>query len=98
LRPLAVLIAIVFGSAAAIGFGLSATLVVFAILLGEHPELADEFAPLGQACALFLALTAVAGMALRATLKQLPWRGYALGALVAAVVSVGVVYWPTGSA
>ena len=43
MRPLAVLNAIVFGSAAAITFGLSAVVVIFLILRGVIRSCASEF-------------------------------------------------------
>ncbi len=43
MRPLAVLNAIVFGSAAAITFGLGGVLVIFLILQGQYPQMRAEF-------------------------------------------------------
>ena len=41
-RPLTVITGIVLGSAAATTFGLAATLVVFLVLSGEHPQFRGE--------------------------------------------------------
>ena len=46
MRPLTVLNAIILGSAAAITFGLTAVLIIYLILRGRYPELANEFGPL----------------------------------------------------
>jgi len=92
--PLAVLTAIVFGSAAAISFGLTATLIVFAVLQGEQPQLARELGTLWRNCLWFIALAAVSGGALYALLKHRVWWGWAQGALWAGVVIVGAVFWP----
>jgi hypothetical protein len=92
--PLAVLTAIVFGSAAAISFGLTATLVVFAVLQGEQPQLAHELAPLLRSCLWFIALAAVSGTALYSALKQRTGSGWAQGAMWFAIGVVGLVYWP----
>lgn len=45
MRPLAVLNAILFGSATAITFGLSGVLIIYLVLQGRHPQLAAEFGP-----------------------------------------------------
>ena len=94
MRPWAVLIAIVFGSASAISFGLIATSVVFLVLKNEHPELDRELQPLLLSCAWFASLAAVSGAALYSTLKQLWWRKYAQGAMALALIAVAIVYWP----
>ena len=95
MRPLAVLIAIVFGSATAIGFGLIATLVVFLILRGDYPQLGGELGALAQACVLFSLLAAIAGSALRATLKELHYRWYATAATGLAIGGIAAAYWPS---
>ena len=46
MRPFAVLNAILFGSAAAITFGLFAVLIIYLVLQGRHPQLATEFGTL----------------------------------------------------
>jgi hypothetical protein len=92
--PLAALTAIIFGSAAAISFGLTATLVIFLALRGEQPQLAHEIPPLISSCLWFIALAGVSGVALYAALKMLPWRIWMQGAMWLAVISVGAAYWP----
>jgi NhaP-type Na+/H+ or K+/H+ antiporter len=94
MRPTAVLIAIVFGSAVAIGFGLITTGVVFAVLRAEHPELAHELRTLVASCLWFAGLGAISGAALYATLKHLRWRAYAQAATVLMLLAVGFAYWP----
>ncbi len=56
MRPLAVLNAIVFGSAAAITFGLGGVLVIFLILQGQYPQMRAEFPVLVRSSALFALL------------------------------------------
>jgi hypothetical protein len=94
MRPLTVLNAIVLGSAAAITFGLTAVLIVFAILQGRHPELAQEFAPLLRSSALFAVLTAIAGASFVGLLKNLRWRWWAQAAMWLTVLTIGALYWP----
>ena len=59
MRPLAVLIAIVFGSAAAISFGLLSTLIVFVVLRNKHPEVAAELPQLLLSSAVVLVIVAM---------------------------------------
>jgi len=88
------LIAIVFGSAAAIAFGLVATGVVFAFLQNEYPELTREVGPLLSSCAWFVGLGAVSGAALYSTVKNLRWRAIAQMGTALTLVAVGLAYWP----
>lgn len=94
MQPLGVLNAIVFGSAAAITFGLSAVLIIFLVLQGKHSELAMEFVPLLRSSLLFATLAAVAGASLYASLKRLRWRWIAQGLMWFTVLAVGTFYWP----
>ncbi|HYM35333.1 MAG TPA: hypothetical protein VET48_08045 [Steroidobacteraceae bacterium] len=94
MRPTAVLIAIVFGSATAIGFGLITTGVVFAFLQSEQPALARELWPLFVSCLWFVGLATISGTALYSTLKSLRWRVLAQAATVLMLVAVGFAYWP----
>jgi hypothetical protein len=91
MRPLAVLNAIIFGSATAITFGLCGVLIIFLILKGSHPELGYEFA---RSAGLFILMTAVSGSSLFATLKGLRWRLIAQGAMWFTLAATVAVYWP----
>ncbi len=95
MRPLAVLIAIVFGSAAAISFGLLSTLIVFVVLRSKHPEVAAELPQLLLSSAVVLVMTASAGASLYSTLKSLRWRGVALGAMCLIIMGGGWILWPS---
>lgn len=94
MRPLAVLTAIVFGSAAAMSFGLLATLVVFAVLQGEHPEFSNEFGPLARSSAAFILLLIASGAALYAALKNKPWSWMVQAAMWLTLILLGTAYWP----
>jgi hypothetical protein len=93
MRPLAVLNAIVFGSAAAITFGLVGVVIVFLVLRGRYPEMNNEFATLLVASGLFALLAAVAGASLFSMLKQLRWRWTAQAAMWLSVAGIAVFYW-----
>lgn len=94
MRPLAVLNAIIFGSATAITFGLSGVLVVYLILQGRHPELAAEFGPLLRSCATITVVAVASGLSLFADLKSLRWRLIAQAAMWFTVVATVLLYWP----
>jgi hypothetical protein len=92
-RPLAVLNAIVFGSAAALTFALMGVVVVFTILQRRHPELAAEFGMLLRSTALVALLAAISGVSLFAMLKGLRWRWIAQGALWFTLAAIATFYW-----
>lgn len=94
MRPLAVLNAIVFGSAAAITFGLGGVLVIFLVLKGSHPEMASEFPALLRGSGVFALLACVSGASLFAVLKSLKWRWVAQIAMWLVVLGIGTLYWP----
>ena len=94
MRPLAVLIGIVMGSAFSIALGLGMVLIIFLILAPERSELAAEFGPLLRAVGLFTLLSATAAASFFGELRNLPWRRLALAGLVVSLALVGWVYWP----
>lgn len=94
MRPIAVLNAIVFGSAAAISFGLCGVLVIFLVLKGQYPEMSGEFPALLRSSAAFLLLSAVSGASLLAVLKELRWRWLAQAAMWLVIAGIATLYWP----
>ena len=94
MRPIAVLNAIVFGSAAAITFGLLGVVVIFLVLKGSNPALSGEFPALLRSSAVFGVLAAVSGASLLAMLKTLKWRWLAQVAMWAVVLGIAALYWP----
>lgn len=94
MRPLAVLNAIVFGSAAAITFGLLGVVVIFLVLKGSNPVMNDEFPALVRSSAVFAVLATVSGASLWALLKTRQWRWWAQGAMWMAVAGIALLYWP----
>jgi hypothetical protein len=92
MRPLAVLNAILFGSAAAIAFGLGGVAVVFLILRARHPQIGAELPALLHSGLLFVLLTAVSGASLFAVLKGLRWRWLAQGAMWLLIAGMAVFY------
>jgi hypothetical protein len=94
MRPLAVLNAIVFGSAAAITFGLLGVVVIFLVLKGSNPAMSNEFPALLRSSVAFAVLAAVSGTSLWGLLKQLTWRWWAQAAMWAAIAGIALLYWP----
>jgi len=94
MRPFAVLNAIVFGSAAAITFGLGGVIVIFLVLKDRHPVMLGEFGPLLRSGAAFAALAVAAGFSLRATLKERPWRHAVQAAMWLCLLAIVILYWP----
>jgi hypothetical protein len=94
MKPFAVINAIIFGSSAAITFGLTGVLIVFLILKGQHPEMNSEFGALLRGEAAFLVLLGASGGSLFATLKHLPWRHFAQGGMWLTAAGIALLYWP----
>ncbi len=94
MRPFTVLIGIVLGSAASITFGLSAVLIVFCVLAGEHPDLSRELPNLVGSLAAFAALTAASAGSFLGQLKARSWRGWAHLATAGCLGVVVLLYWP----
>jgi hypothetical protein len=94
MRPLAVLNAIVFGSAAAITFGLAGVLVIFLVLQGQYPQMRAEFPVLVRSSALFALLAGISGASLLGMLKGRRWRWLAHAAMWLVVAGIAALYWP----
>jgi hypothetical protein len=94
MRPLAVLLGIVMGSAVALFGGLVLTYLVFLLLPEFRDELSAEFIPLLQAIAwaALLAAASVAGFV--GEIRHRAWRHGAIFATVVALVGIGWRYWP----
>jgi hypothetical protein len=97
MRPFTVLIGIILGSAASITFGLSAVLIVFCILKGEHPELGREMPQLAASLIAFATLTAASAYSFLGQAKLLRWRAWAHAATLAGLCGVVALYWPRRS-
>jgi hypothetical protein len=96
MRPLAVLIAIVTGSAVSLAVGLLMTGIVLLFMPAHADRFVAETGPLLQAILLFTLLSAVSGAALYGELRSRQWRFGAMAALVAMIGVTVWTYWPTG--
>ncbi len=95
MRPFTVLIGIILGSAASISFGLASVLIVFAILLGKHPDLGRELPQLLLSLVAFAVLTAASAGSFVGQAKGRSWRGWAHAATFAALGVILLMYWPS---
>ena len=94
MRPFTVLIGIVLGSAASITFGLGAVLIVFCVLVGEHPDLSPELPQLVGSLIAFAGLTFASAGSFLGQVTVRPWRGWAHLATAACLGAVVLLYWP----
>jgi hypothetical protein len=96
MRPLTVLIGILMGSAASITFGLGTVLIVFVVLAGRHPDMADEFTlpRLLLSLLAFGVLTATSAGSFVGQAKGRSWRLWAHVATFICLTGVVMMYWP----
>lgn len=93
MSPLAVVTAILFGSAVAIAFGLNAVWVILFALRAESSEIGAELTNLSVFCVAFLILSALSGAAMYSLLKSLTWRWRAQWSMWTAMVLCGLLVW-----
>jgi len=96
MRPFAVLLAIVTGSAVSLALGLLMTGAVLLFMPANAERFVAEKGPLLQAILLFTELSAVSGAALYGELRTRQWRFGAIAAMVAMLGVAVWVYWPRG--
>lgn len=95
MQPLAVLTGILFGSAAAIAFGLAVSFIVSLVISGESPQVAAELGSLWTHTLIFVVLTGVCGLGFYGLVKRARWRWVAQGLMWLALAAVTRFYWPT---
>ena len=94
MRPLALLIGIVLGSAVALFLGLSMTAVVLLFLPEFRDQFAGEWRPLLIGIGSTLGLTLLAAASFVGELKRRPWRRGAQVVLAASMAALLWKYWP----
>jgi len=95
MRPLAVLIGIVMGSACALCVGLFLTWITLLLLPADDAaQLDSERAPLLMAIGIFATLTGVAAVSFYGQIRERDWRNAAHGVLLAALAGAIWAYWP----
>jgi hypothetical protein len=94
MRPLAVLIGIVMGSAVSLAVGLFLTWITLLFLPEYAAQLSAERAPLGEAIAVFTLISAAAGASFYGEIRDRSWRFGAHAATVALLGAAIWLYWP----
>jgi hypothetical protein len=94
MRPLAVLIAIVTGSAVAMTLSLTMSAVVFFLLPQYADRLAPERWPLMKGLLWSWSLAAVGIASFVGELRHRGWRFYPQLGLLGLLTALGVIYWP----
>ena len=94
MRPLAVLIGIVMGSAVSLAVGLLLTWITLLFLPEYAAQLTQERAPLAEAIAVFTLISAAAGASFYAEIRERRWRLAAHAGTVAFLGLAVWLYWP----
>jgi hypothetical protein len=94
MRPLALLLGIVMGSAVSIAAGLILTWVVFLFLSDTAARFAPERIPLARGIALFTLISAAAAASFYGELRERRWRLASHIAVVALLALAVRLYWP----
>jgi hypothetical protein len=94
MRPMAVLIGIIMGSAIALTASLTMSAIVFLLLPEYSARLASERWPLLKGLLWAWSLTAVAATSFIGELRGRRWRFGAQAMLAAMLAALGWIYWP----
>lgn len=94
MRPLAMLIGIVTGSAVSMAAALAMTLVVFLLLPDQAQRVGEEMWPLARTAGCMFSLAAVGGVSFYAEMTQRRWRWLMHALLVLALATTVWLYWP----
>lgn len=94
MRPMAVLIGIIMGSAIALTASLSMSAIVFLLLPEYSARLASERWPLIKGLLWAWSLTAVASISFIGELRDRRWRFGTQAMLAAMLTALGWIYWP----
>ena len=94
MRPMAVLIGIIMGSAIAMSVSLTMSAIVFFLLPEYSVRLAPERLPLLKGLLWSWSLAAVGGASFVGELKQWRWRYGAQIVHALMLIALGIIYWP----
>ena len=94
MRPMAVLIGIIMGSAIAMTASLSMSAIVFALLPEFSARLAPERWPLLKGLLWAYSLTGMGVASFIGELRQRPWRRVTEAVLAAMLTALTIIYWP----
>jgi hypothetical protein len=94
MRPMAVLMGIITGSAVAMSVSLTMSAIVFFLLPEYSVRLAPERLPLLKGLLWSWSLAGVGGVCFVGELRHWRWRYPAQIALAAMMITLGIIYWP----
>ena len=94
MRPMAVLIGIIMGSAIAMTVSLTMSAIVFLLLPEYSARLAPERLPLLKGLAWSYGLAMVGGASFVGELRHRRWRYATEIVLAVMLVALGIIYWP----
>jgi hypothetical protein len=94
MQPLTVLTGILFGSSAAIAFGLAVTALVSLAIARDAPALAAELGALWRQTLVFVGLAALCAGGFLGLVKHARWRWYAQAVMWLGVAATVAFYWP----
>jgi len=94
MRPMAVLIGIIMGSAVALSLSLSMSAIVFLLLPEYAVRLAPERWPLIKGLLWSWSLASAGVLSFVGELRHRRWRYATELALAAMLIALGIIYWP----
>jgi hypothetical protein len=94
MRPMAVLVGIIMGSAIALTVSLTMSAIVFALLPEYSARLASERVPLLKGLLWAWSLTALSSASFIGELRGRRWRYGTQLLLAAMLIALGWIYWP----
>ena len=74
MQPLTIITGILLGTSASIAAGLSVVLLMFYLLLDDHPRLASELPMLVESTVIFLGMTAICAVSFVSLVRMHRWR------------------------
>ena len=98
MKPLAMLIGIVMGSAVSITVALVLTLIVFLMLPEYASRIGEEFPPLLRALGGSAVLAVVSGFSFYGEVRSTSWRRLPQLALLLLLTGMGWIMWPAENA
>ena len=94
MQPIAIITGILLGTSLSIGLGLSVVLLLFSILIDEHPRLSSEFPALLASAGIFVVMTAICAISFVGILRHRSWRWYSQVVMWSGVVMTVFYYLP----
>jgi hypothetical protein len=94
MQPLAIITGVFLGTSASIGLGLCVVLLLFFLLLDDHPRLGEELPALLVSTGIFVVMTAICAISFLGVIRRRSWRWFAQLAMWAGIVGTAIYYLP----